>query len=142
MKRYKLHTKIIDIIINIYNNEKTILTRDKEIIDEMEITSGIKQGCNGSTVLFLLITYIIIEELNKLRIGFKTKKLKINNLFFADDGILLSETIEETELLINKLQEIGKQCGLEINKDKSHILITKENENIQEISNIKKTKEV
>ena len=35
MKRYKLHTKIIDIIINIYNNEKTILTRDKEIIDEI-----------------------------------------------------------------------------------------------------------
>ena len=86
----------------------------------MEITSGIKQGCNGSTVLFLLITYIIIEELNKLRMGFKIKKLKINNLLFADDGILLSETIEETEILISQLQEIGKQCGLEINEEKSH----------------------
>ena len=43
MKKFIIHPKVIDIIIKIYNNEKTILKKDNEEIDEIEITSGIKQ---------------------------------------------------------------------------------------------------
>ena len=75
MQKHKLHPKAIDIIINIYKNEKTVLTKENEFLDDIEITSGIKQGCNSSGTLFLLITYLIIDELNKMKIGFKTKQL-------------------------------------------------------------------
>ena len=141
MQKHKLHPKAIDIIINIYKNEKTVLTKENEFLDDIEITSGIKQGCNSSGTLFLLITYLIIDELNKMKIGFKTKQLKINNLFFADDGILIAETVQETAALIQKLKEIGHECGLEINNNKSSIYMTKNQENIKEISNIQVVKE-
>ena len=64
-----------------------------------------------------------------------------NNLFFADDGVLIAETKEDAEILIDKLQKIGKKCGLEINKEKSCILITNDKNDTQEICNIKKVKE-
>ena len=78
--------------------------------------------------------------MNELNIGLKTKQLKINNLFFADDGVLIAETKEDAEILIDKLQETGKKCGLEINKEKSCILITNDKNDTQEICNIKKVK--
>ena len=141
MTKHKIHPKAIDLIINVYNNEKTNLIKNDEIIDEIEITSGIKQDCNGSRVLSLLITYLIIDELNKLKIGLKTKQLKLNNLFFADDGILMAETREEAEIIINKLQQIGQKCGLQINKQKSCILMSNTQNIPQEICNIKTVNE-
>ena len=48
---YKIHYKIIDAIPNIYRNDYTEV-QFGEIRREIEITSGIRQGCTGSTILF------------------------------------------------------------------------------------------
>ena len=48
---YKIHYKIIDAIANIYRNDYTEV-QFGEIRREIEITSGIRQGCTGSTILF------------------------------------------------------------------------------------------
>ena len=45
------------------DSTKIQLEKNKEI--EIELTSGIRQGCTASTVLFKLITYNIIEEMKK-----------------------------------------------------------------------------
>ena len=39
------------------------LEKNKEI--EIEVTSGIRQGCTASTVLFKLVIHKIIEEMRK-----------------------------------------------------------------------------
>ena len=75
MMKFKIHPKVIDLIVNIYKEDSTILTDNNSINESMDITSGIRQGCNGSTVLFLMVTYIVIEELTKLQIGVKIQKI-------------------------------------------------------------------
>ena len=109
---------------------------DESAIEDVYITSGIRQGCNGSTVLFLLITYIIIEEISKMKLGIKINSINITTLFFADDGLLLSDNIQDAANIINKLEEVGNYCGLNINKSKSHHLINMNKDNISDISNI------
>ena len=42
---------------------KIQLEKNEEI--EIEVTSGIRQGCTASTALFKLITYKVIEEMRK-----------------------------------------------------------------------------
>ena len=60
--RYKVHPKIIDIIVQMYEKDETTihLGRMKETI---EVTCGIRQGCSISTLLFKMVTFSIIEEL-------------------------------------------------------------------------------
>ena len=62
MMKYKLHPKLIDFIASIYTEDRTNMYINNKPICEVHITNGIRQGCNGSTVLFLMITYLIIEK--------------------------------------------------------------------------------
>ena len=49
----------------------------------IKVTSGIRQGCTGSTVLFKIVTsYIIMQELTATRLGFRNRKLFLPLLFF------------------------------------------------------------
>lgn len=68
-------------VLNISNNKQA----------EIEITSGIRQGCNGSTILFLLVTSIIREKFQTEDLRYKDELFKIATLFFADDGLLFAQ---------------------------------------------------
>ena len=54
MMKYKIHPKLIDLIAEIYTNDKTKMFINNKEICEIEITNGIRQGCNGSTTIFLM----------------------------------------------------------------------------------------
>ena len=60
--KFHVHPQIIDIIAKLYTGDKTYLKLNEEIRKEIEITSGIKQGCTISTTLFKLVTYLIIKK--------------------------------------------------------------------------------
>ena len=134
---YKVHPTIIEAVGEIYNEDKTTVTVGKDINKEISVTSGIRQGCTGSPTLFKLITYIIIKELETKGQGFENEWLKIGALFYADDGLILSPTIEDAERNIKILTDIGEKCGLEINKDKSDIIIYNMKEKPEEIAGIR-----
>ena len=59
--RYKIHLHIID--VQIYSKDVTNIFFDKIQQTQIEISSGIRQRCNGSTILFILITHFIIEKI-------------------------------------------------------------------------------
>src|SRR5678816_916728 len=106
----------------VYTDDKTYIKLGNEIENvEIEVTSGIKQGCTGSTTLFKLVTYKIIKELEKEK-GFNNGSIKINSLFFADDGLILAESVNDAAANIRTLLQISGECGLEINKEKSNVL--------------------
>ena len=144
MMKYEIDSNVIEIIASIYSHDYTEIFINNKKQTEIKITSGIRQGCNGSTILFLLITYIIIEKLQDENIGFKDDLCKIAGLFFADDGLILTQTLDETIRAINILTDIAASCGLRINKDKSNIMIYNSKEphpdtigNIKIVDNIK-----
>ena len=60
-------------------------------------------------------------------------------LFFADDGIILMQSLKETIDSIKILSEIADKCGLSINKSKSNILIFNSDEQPKEINGIKQS---
>ena len=65
LKELRIDSKIIDFIVRIYREDSTTIQLEKNKEIEIEVTSGIRQGCTASTVLFKLITYKIIEEMRK-----------------------------------------------------------------------------
>ena len=64
------------------------------------------------------------------------------SLFFADDGLLLSQNKEKAIKNIKMLTEIAGECGLQINKDKSTVLIYNSKDQSEEIEGLKITKEI
>lgn len=138
---YKVHPLLISAIVNIYQDDKTLLNITEDITTEMTVTSGIRQGCTGSTTIFKLITYHIIQEMEKRR-GFSQRGLNINTLFYADDSLQVSHSVEEAKQNIRTLLEISKECGLEINKDKSKIIIHNAEHKPESIEGIIVTKEI
>ena len=137
MKKYKINPKIMDTIANIYRGDKTNIDLGEGLEQEMEITSGIRQGCTGSTSLFKLITLVIMKKIEEEGRGFKNELLRIGTLFFADDALVLTENIEDAKFNVKLLVETGRKCGLEINKDKSNIMIFNMKDRPEQIEGIK-----
>lgn len=136
---YNIHPKIIDLIIKIYTEDSTKLFLNGLKQTEIKIMNGIRQGCNALTFLFIILTYNIITKLEKLGVGFQDECFKIPILYFADDSLLLSHSIEEITESINYVQQIAEKYGLEINKEKSEILIYSIREQPVNIENIQAT---
>lgn len=65
---------------------------------------------------------MIIQEMEK-RKEFDTTGIKINTLFYADDSLQFSHSIDEARDNIKTLLKVSRECPLEINKEKSTILI-------------------
>lgn len=79
----------------------------------MDVTSGIKQGCTGSSWLFVMIMNEIIEKMVKTNIDFKNDTVKIPILMFAEDGLLMAQSQGDMRKLIIKVNEVTKGPGHE-----------------------------
>ena len=123
MKLYKIDPKIIDATAQIYQGDSTTIKLNDRTEAVIDVTSGIRQGCNGSTTSFKIITYVIAKALTATGLGFKNDTVHIPVLLFADDGLVLTQTLQETEHLLTTLADISGKLGLQINRDKSAILI-------------------
>ena len=137
MKYYQVHDKVIDNIMELYTNDKTEIWRNNKMVGEAVITNGIRQGCTGSPQLFNLIINMIIIKITESRMGYRNKEFYIPVLFYADDVLLISNSTEEASKMIDLLVNRGKQCGLEINKEKSNCILFNSTENRNEINDIK-----
>merc|ERR1711895_110158 len=117
---YKINPLIIDLIVQMYQEDCTIIKLGK-MNKKVEVTSGIRQGCCISTLLFKLVTFRIIDELRKKK-TYKVRKFCDNSLWLADDATLIAEKLETLLELLDCLSEVGGKYGLEINREKTKIM--------------------
>ena len=136
LKEYMINPHIINLIAKIYSNDSTMVTLG-ELEEEMEVNSGIKQGCTASTTLFKIITYKIMSSIEEKGDEYEVDNQKISTLFFADDSLAMAKNLESAKKNLKIITEASKYYGLEINKDKSSILVYNNQENITEIEGIK-----
>ena len=140
LKELRIESKIIDFVVRIYKEDSTkILEKNKEI--EIEVTSGIRQGCTASTVLFKLITYKIIEEMRKTE-GIRILGPKITCLFYANDGLILAKDKERPERSIEIIREIGGKYSLQLNERKGQCILFNMKEKCEKMSNIEVVEEI
>ena len=82
---------------------------------------------------------MIIEELEKKGKGFQNPLFNIKALYYADDGLLLSQSIGDAQENIDIIREASMAYGLEINKARSNIIIINVRETPAERGGIKVT---
>ena len=104
--RYKVHPKIIDIIVQMYEKDETTihLGRMKETI---EVTCGIRQGCSISTLLFKMVTFSIIKELLEQGELYSIREYEGNSLWLADDATIIANSKENASKALKALEKAG-----------------------------------
>ena len=81
--------------------------------DWFEVKSGVKQGCNMSGFLFLLvIDWVMRRSVEGARTGIRwTMTTMLEDLDFADDLALISSTFTQTQTKIDRLNRNRKGTG-------------------------------
>ena len=123
MKDYQLHPSVINVVASIYCGDETSLFLNNKHQTDMEVTCGVRQGCNGSTALFLMVTFLIIDRLQMAKLGFRNKHFNISCLFYADDGLIFAQNYQDAKATIQLIIQVAGDCGLQLNKQKSMILV-------------------
>ena len=142
MKELRIAGEVVEIFRKVYGEDRTrIEIRDGMNVD-LGVESGIRQGCTASTVIFKLITFKIIEALRRELQGIRVGEDRIRCLFYADDGLLMTRSVEEAERGIRELRRVVGIYGLEMNIRKSEVMIYNKEEKPQQIGGIGVVEEI
>ena len=132
MVRYRIHPQVIDIIARVYAEDETVISMlDRE--ERVRVSSGIRQGCTASTVLFKLIAFEMIKGIRERGERFALEGLDLTSSFFADDSVLFANSLEMAERNVGVLREVGEYYGLKINMEKSKALVYRCSEKLGEV---------
>ena len=136
LKDFKVHENIIEIISKIYFGDETNLILNKNKYTSMKITNGIRQGCSCSALLFILVTYFIINTVVENEQGYKDQNIYLPCLFYMDDAILLTKDKHQASSMLASMEEVSDKCGLKLNRKKCKILIFNNKDKITKINDI------
>ena len=88
-----------------------------------QIRKGVPQGCILSPCLFNFYAEYIMRNagLEEAQAGIKLAR-SINNLRYADDATLMTQSKEELKSLLIKVREESEKAGLKVNTQKTKIM--------------------
>ncbi|CAF4888459.1 unnamed protein product [Pieris macdunnoughi] len=115
----------ISVIKRIYNNSKSRFKLETAG-PWFPIKRGVRQGDPLSPLLFLATLVTVISQLNWKGRGIKINDAYLSHLRFADDLVLLSETGQEIQYMLESLNNASKRVGLEINLSKTMLMTSSE----------------
>ena len=107
----------------LYAGQEATVRTGHGTTDWFQIGKGVCQGCILSTCLFNFYAEYIMRNagLEEAQAGIKIARRNINNLRYADDTTLMTESEELTSLLM-KVKEESEKVGLKLNIQKTKIM--------------------
>ena len=102
---------------NLYVGQEATVRTLNGTTDGFKIEKGVQQGCFLSPCLFNLYAEHIMRnaQLDKLQAGIKIGRRNINNLRYADDTTLTTESKEDLKSLLMRVKEESERAGLKLN---------------------------
>ena len=115
---------LICLLRNLYAGQEATVRTGHGTTDWFQIGKGVHQGCILSPCLFnLYVKYIMRNAgLDEAQAGIKIAGRNINNLRYADDTTLMTESKEELKSLLMKIKEESEIVGLKLNIQKTKII--------------------
>ena len=116
--------KEFELIKDIYAKTKCAVKINNKTTEYFPFTKGVRQGCPLSPILFNIYVNEIFNRVNETNdSNIFLEGTKVNALMYADDVILLSESEEGLQTLINKVNVFCTQRKLAINAKKTKVMV-------------------
>lgn len=100
--------------------------------EQFHPVKGVRQGDPLSPTLFLIMFNSILNSL-PADLGFNFNRTLINHIAYADDLVIIAESAEQLQGLLDILQEGLERVGLRINMNKSFTFSWRKNKRIKKM---------
>ena len=102
---------------NLYSGQEATVKTGRGTTDWFQIGKGVHQGCILSPCLLNFYAEYIMRNagLEEAQAGIKIARRNINNLRYADDTTLMSESEEELKSLLMKVKEESEKVDIKLN---------------------------
>ena len=112
--------KKINIIKHLYLQQKATVRYENETSEEITIKRGVRQCCILSPCLFNIYTEYLIREALEDGKGININGQNITNIRYTDDTIILAESEQQLQHMIDKLDATCEQYGMAMNDKKTN----------------------
>lgn len=118
------------VISNLYWNQTAKVRIKNNTTDSVSIKKGVRQGC----ILSPLLLNVYSEEIFKKALDNSTDGVVINgeclsNLRYADDTVIMSDSEEGLQRLMNRVVTVCGEYGMDININKTKTMVISKNPN-------------
>ncbi|XP_029174698.1 uncharacterized protein LOC114943274 [Nylanderia fulva] len=76
-----------------------------------------------SHMLKTFLHKIFKETIGDTKLGIKVNGIYINTIKYADDTVIIADSIGNLQLLLNRISEAGQRMGLNINTNKTKLMV-------------------
>src|ERR1700712_2607442 len=124
LAKRNIPAKIIRLIRALYENASCSVLHCGKLSDEFTVKTGVRQGCVLSPLLFItVLDEVLRETVQRGQQGiWWTLTKKLDDLDFADDVCLLSNSIGGMQAKLRRLYSAGLKRGLKINIGKTKLM--------------------
>mgnify|MGYP003507279906 FL=1 len=124
---------LVEFLRNLYRQQMAAVRTAGIVSSWFQVKKGVRQGCVISPCLFNILAEMVMRRvLEDWKGGFRIGGMTINNLRYADDIVLIAETAEKLQELVDRLIQEGTNYNLLLNAAKTKVMT-----NTTECMNIK-----
>ena len=117
-----IHGRMFNIITSMYEETYYSVRRQDGLTAFLKSTTGVRQGCNLSSILFNLF----INDMEKIfedKEGFQIGSKSVKFLLYADDLVIHCKIQSDLQLSVSRLHEYTLKWGLKIDISKSKVIV-------------------
>ena len=114
---------LVEILRNLYRQQMAAVRTAGIVSSWFQVKKGVRQGCVISPCLFNILAEMVMRRvLEDWKGGFRIGGMTINNLRYADDIVLIAETAEKLQELVDPLIQEGTNYNLLLNAAKTKVM--------------------
>ena len=122
LEKLDIDGKDLRIVRNLYWDQTAAVRIEGEYSEFKNIKRGVRQGCVMSPDLFNLYSEMILRNLGNIQ-GLTINGENFNNLRYADDTVLIAESEQQLQRLLNTVVLESEKMGLSLNVKKTECLV-------------------
>ena len=119
---YGIDGKFLQVLKVMYNNLKICVTLHNSLTNWFSSNVGVRQGDTLSPTLFNLFVNDLATEIKTLECGVKIGNKSVSILLYADDIVLISESEESLQKMLDSVHNWCQKWQLNINCSKTQIV--------------------
>ena len=93
----------------------------QEQTEWFDLSTGVRQGCVMSPILFSLFVNGLAREINKRAVGIAVGDRRVRLLMYADDIALLAETASDLQTMLDVVTTYSRQWRFRVNPKKAKV---------------------
>ena len=113
----------LKVLQSLYSDIRQSVLVDGQQTEYIRAHQGVRQGCPMSPVLFSIFIEQMVRRLKQASVGIKLDTQLMFALLYADDAVLLAESAEDLQNLINIVDEYCRDWRMLLNLDKSKAMV-------------------